>query len=68
MSTTELVELINKLPADKQKEVENFIFSLVTDAVSGEKNIPLAYGSMKGLIRYMANDFDEPLEDFNEYM
>lgn len=68
MSTTELVELINKLPADKQKEVEDFIFSLVTDTVSGEKNTPLTYGSMKGLIRYMANDFDEPLEDFKEYM
>jgi len=68
MSTTELVELINKLPAEKQREVEDFIFSLVTDTVSGEKNILLTYGSMKGLIRYMANDFDEPLEDFKEYM
>ncbi len=25
-------------------------------------------GSMKGLIVYMADDFDAPLEDFKEYM
>jgi predicted DNA-binding antitoxin AbrB/MazE fold protein len=26
------------------------------------------FGSAKGLIKYMADDFDEPLEDFAEYM
>ena len=26
------------------------------------------FGSGKGLIRYMAPDFDAPLEDFKEYM
>ena len=25
-------------------------------------------GTMPGLIKYMAPDFDEPLEDFKEYM
>lgn len=26
------------------------------------------FGSMKGLVEYIAEDFDEPLEDFKEYM
>jgi hypothetical protein len=26
------------------------------------------FGSMKGLVLYMAPDFNAPLEDFNEYM
>lgn len=26
------------------------------------------YGSARGLISYMADDFDEPLEDFKEYI
>jgi len=26
------------------------------------------FGSAKGLIKYMSDDFDEPLEDFAEYM
>ena len=25
-------------------------------------------GSMKGLVTYMADDFNEPLDDFKEYM
>ena len=29
---------------------------------------PLKFGAMKGLVLYMADDFDAPLEDFEEYM
>lgn len=29
---------------------------------------PLQFGSMKGLVLYMADDFDAPLEDFEDYM
>ena len=29
---------------------------------------PRKLGSLPGLIKYMAPDFDEPLEDFKEYM
>lgn len=75
MSTTELIELIEKLPADKQKEVEDFIRYKI-----GVENEPMhilaepqgkngrGYGSLKGLITYISDDFDEPLEDFKDYM
>jgi hypothetical protein len=33
----------------------------------GEKK-PLQRGSMKGLVLYMADDFDAPLDDFEDYM
>ena len=26
------------------------------------------FGSMKGLVKYIASDFDAPLEDFKDYM
>lgn len=26
------------------------------------------FGSMKGLVEYIADDFDAPLDDFKEYM
>jgi hypothetical protein len=68
MSTTELIELINKLPSDKQKEVEDFVSSLITDTKPEDLKTQRGYGSMKGLIKYMADDFDAPLEDFKEYM
>jgi hypothetical protein len=28
----------------------------------------LGFGSMKGLVVYIADDFDAPLDDFKEYM
>ena len=34
---------------------------------SNGKKIP-QFGSMKGLVIYMAPDFNEPLEEFKEYM
>jgi len=27
-----------------------------------------SFGSMKGFVKYMAPDFDEPLDDFKDYM
>ena len=68
MSTTELIELITKLPTDKQKEVEDFVSSLIIDTKRANSETGRGYGSMKGLIKYMADDFDAPLEDFKEYM
>jgi len=33
-----------------------------------EEKQPLKFGAMKGLVLHMADDFDAPLEDFEEYM
>ena len=33
-----------------------------------DKKKPLQRGSMKGLVLYIADDFDAPLDDFKEYM
>ncbi|MFI5161854.1 MAG: DUF2281 domain-containing protein [Sphingobacteriales bacterium] len=73
MSTTELIELINKLPSDKQKEVEDFIGSLMTqeDDATGKdfKNgIKSGFGGGKGIFGKMAEDFDAPLDEMKEYM
>ncbi len=37
------------------------------DKNGGEKK-PLQFGAMKGLVLYMADDFDAPLDDFEDYM
>ena len=29
---------------------------------------PLQFGTMKGFVKYISDDFDEPLEDFKDYM
>ncbi len=34
-------------------------------ALKQDRNL---FGSMKGVVTYMADDFNEPLDDFKEYM
>ena len=37
------------------------------DMLDQEKK-PLQFGCMKGLVLYISEDFDAPLDDFEEYM
>jgi antitoxin (DNA-binding transcriptional repressor) of toxin-antitoxin stability system len=36
--------------------------------VEGPRQQPRQLGTLKGTVRYMAPDFDAPLDDFKEYM
>jgi len=66
MENSELFGMIEKLPPDSKKEVEDLTLSL-----AGETNeIPTGrgFGGMKGFITYMADDFDAPLKEFHDYM
>ncbi|MCD4791400.1 MAG: DUF2281 domain-containing protein [Bacteroidales bacterium] len=65
-------QLINsylfQLPESIKQEVLHYIMYLINkeDIPKQKKNVP-KFGSAKG--KYiMAPDFDEPLEDFKEYM
>jgi mRNA-degrading endonuclease RelE of RelBE toxin-antitoxin system len=63
------LEKLKNFPPQYQQEVKDFI-----DFLEQRKVNPLAEkknrqaGAMKGFLIYMAPDFDEPLEDFKEYM
>ncbi len=58
------------LPENKQQEVADLVHKLKKEA---EEEMPkqeekrTGFGSLKGLI-WMSPDFDEPLEDFKDYM
>jgi hypothetical protein len=71
--STDFLEKIEKLPADKKKEVEDFVDFLIAKSnpeveISSNEKPKSGFGSMKGLIKFMAEDFDAPLEDFKDYM
>jgi len=73
MSTKELVDLIVKLPADKQKEVEDFVdFLVAKNNIEQQKNlyphIKRGLGGGKGIFGEIGDDFDEPLDEMKEYM
>ena len=70
MSTTEILIQLSKLPEDKKKSVSDYIAFLVAQAEEENKGKPKpkpVFGSGKGMF-IMSPDFDEPLEDFKEYM
>ena len=50
-----------------EMESKKLIKLLKHEKNGGEKK-PLQRGSMKGLVLYIADDFDAPLEDFEDYM
>ena len=64
---TQIYTKLNLLPDELKQEVLDFIeFLLHKQKKKPAKKTP-KFGSGKGLF-YMAPDFDEPLDDFKEYM
>ncbi len=79
MSTAEIVSQLEELPEEKKQEASDFIAFLLakTKAEKQKEDKPSftkvdgnpdrGFGSLKGKI-WMSPDFDEPLEDFKDYM
>ncbi len=76
MSVLEQIETkASQLPPDLQAEVLEFIAFLdfkkaISQPVSTEEfpRLPNKFGAGKGIITYIAEDFDAPLEDLKDYM
>jgi hypothetical protein len=68
MSDVELLKKVSALPENLKDEVDNYIdFLLQKHAETDIPKKPLRFGMMKGTF-VMSDDFDEPLDDFKEYM
>ncbi|MEI8202376.1 MAG: DUF2281 domain-containing protein [Bacteroidota bacterium] len=66
MNTANLITKINSLPPSMLKEVNDFV-DFLKAKTKKESIKERKFGCAKGLI-IMHDDFDAPLEDFNEYM
>jgi hypothetical protein len=71
MLQSQILTHYDLLPESYKKEADDFIEHLYLKAfriANGKKsNCRDGFGSLKGLIK-IADDFDEPLEDFKEYI
>lgn len=68
MSDVELLKKVSELPENLKEELDSYIdFLLQKHAETDSPKKPLRFGMMKGTF-IMSDDFDEPLEDFKEYM
>jgi hypothetical protein len=83
MGALTLEKKIAQLPADLKLKAEGYVDALLNEynlkptddnADTQKKAYPnlvksrAGFGSMKGLIKYMADDFDAPLDEFKDYM
>ncbi len=67
MTNTQLLNQISVLPENLKKEVADFVAFLSQKSQKEQKPKKRKFGSAKGMVK-MSPDFDEPLEDFKEYM
>lgn len=72
MVTADLIEKIEKLSPELQAKVEETVDQLLIAKEDGIENddpeIKSGFGGAKGIIIYIADDFDEPFDEFKEYM
>jgi hypothetical protein len=67
MSDLDLYNSIIALPENLKEEVSDFVEFLKQKAEKASEKKPRTYGYAKGAFK-LSDDFDEPLEDFKEYM
>ena len=66
MDTLLLHSKLDSLPENLKSEVDKFIDELLNKEETQKKG-KAKFGSAKGMFT-MSDDFDEPLEDFKDYM
>ena len=67
MSTAQLISQFETLPDSLKKKVEDFVTDLVQKQKNKQNTKQRQIGLGKGSFE-MSPDFDEPLEDFKDYM
>ena len=67
MTNTALYTKISSLPKSIQDEVSDFVEFLIQKQTPKKARIHPKAGCMKGVFK-MSADFNEPLEDFKDYM
>ena len=67
MGQIQLYTKLNYLPTDLKSEVNDFIDFLLSKRKREIKKKTPKFGCAKGQI-YLSPDFDEPLDDFKDYM
>jgi len=67
MVATILEHKVKQLPFEARQEVSDYLDFLLQKYQDHQHVKPYA-GCMKGTVLWMSDDFNEPLEDFKDYM
>jgi hypothetical protein len=70
MNSALLIEKFEQLSPDAQSQIEQNIQELLEkeNKISTARKPRAQFGDLKGFVKYIADDFDAPLEDFKDYM
>jgi hypothetical protein len=68
MEATVLERKVKLLPFEARQEASNYLDLLLHKYSKHKREAKPYAGCMKGTVTWMSDDFNEPLEDFKEYM
>ena len=68
MEATTLEHKVEQLPFEARREVSDFLDFLLHKYRDCKPEVKPYAGCMKGTVTWMSDDFNEPLEDFKDYM
>lgn len=66
LSFEQVLKLVNQLPVEDREKLKEEIEKSLINMKTNKKG--RVFGLLKGQKFWMSEDFDEPLEDFKEYM
>lgn len=66
VSFQDMLSIIKEFSPEELQKLKNEVDKRISDSKQSQKK--KIFGRMKGFVKYMADDFNEPLEDFKDYM
>lgn len=66
VSFQDVIFMIKQFSPEELHKLKNEVDKTVLNVDQSKKK--KIFGRMKGFVKYMADDFNEPLDDFKEYM
>lgn len=67
VSFEDIISVVHQLSPIELAELKNEVDKTLAETKKTKKEKKF-FGRMEGFVKYMADDFNEPLEDFKDYM
>ncbi len=66
--SAEIIEKLNKLDLSNMRAAAQYIDFLLYNQTAKKRENGIEFGCWEGQLKYISDQFDEPIDDFEEYM
>ena len=66
--SAEVIEKLNRLDLTNMRAATRYIDFLLNEQEQRARKTHITFGCWEGQLKYISDDFDEPIDDFEEYM